>query len=75
MKILFSLLFALILSVDTFAAPVPNAQAGDEFGLEVRKAKAVAKKPAKAPVKVKPVVVHFYFSSVISHLFSHPTFI
>jgi hypothetical protein len=31
MKIPFSLLFALILSVDTFAAPVPNAQTGDEF--------------------------------------------
>jgi hypothetical protein len=66
MKIPFSLLFALILSVDTFAAPVPNAQAGDEFvrelghtvhknerylqGLAVRKAKAAAKKPVKAPV-------------------------
>ncbi|KAJ7356413.1 hypothetical protein DFH08DRAFT_1046818 [Mycena albidolilacea] len=59
MKIPFSLLFALILSVDTFAAPVPNAQAGDEFGLAVRKAKAAAKKPVKAPVKkpvAKPVV-------------------
>jgi hypothetical protein len=44
-------------------------------GLEVRKAKAVAKKPAKAPVKAKPVVVCFYFSSVISRQFSHPTFI
>jgi hypothetical protein len=31
MKIPFSLLFALILSVNTFAAPVPNAQAGDDF--------------------------------------------
>jgi hypothetical protein len=41
----------------------------------VRKAKAVAKKPVKAPVKAKPVVVRFYISSVISRLFSHPMFI
>jgi hypothetical protein len=31
MRIPFSLVFALLLSLDTFAAPVPNAQAGDEF--------------------------------------------
>jgi hypothetical protein len=31
MRIPFSLVFALLLSFDTFAAPVPNAQAGDEF--------------------------------------------
>ncbi|KAJ7883410.1 hypothetical protein B0H14DRAFT_1427202 [Mycena olivaceomarginata] len=57
MKIPFSLLFALILSVDTFAAPVPNAEAGDESGLEARaKAKVAAKKPVvKAPVVKKPV--------------------
>jgi len=55
MKIPFSLLFAVILSLDAFAAPVPNAQVGDEFALEVRKAKVAAKKPVKAPVKAKPV--------------------
>ncbi|KAJ7841055.1 hypothetical protein B0H14DRAFT_2587077 [Mycena olivaceomarginata] len=57
MKIPFSFLFALILSVDTFAAPVPNAEAGDESGLEARaKAKVAAKKPVvKAPVVKKPV--------------------
>ncbi|KAJ7881436.1 hypothetical protein B0H13DRAFT_935783 [Mycena leptocephala] len=62
MQIPFSVLFALVLSLDTFAAPLPNANANDNFALEAR-AKVVAKKPAakpaavKAPVKAKPAVV------------------
>ncbi|KAJ7492135.1 hypothetical protein FB451DRAFT_1217112 [Mycena latifolia] len=55
MQIPYALLFAVLFSVPTFAAPVPNAQAGDEFSLEARKAKAVKAKP-KAVVKPKPVV-------------------
>ncbi|KAJ7180465.1 hypothetical protein C8R46DRAFT_1210817 [Mycena filopes] len=49
MQIPFALLFAVLFSVETIAAPV--ASLGNESGLEVRKAKAVAK---KAPVKAKP---------------------
>ncbi|KAJ6466809.1 hypothetical protein C8R45DRAFT_1020202 [Mycena sanguinolenta] len=55
MKLPFSILVAVILSLDTFAAPVPNAQVGDNLALEARKtaAKPVAKpaaKPAPKPV-------------------------
>ncbi|KAJ6521178.1 hypothetical protein DFH09DRAFT_1278163 [Mycena vulgaris] len=56
MRIPFSLLFALVLSLDTFAAPVPNADVGNEFALEVRKTKVAPKKAAvkaKAPPKPK----------------------
>ncbi|KAJ7319026.1 hypothetical protein DFH08DRAFT_1086367 [Mycena albidolilacea] len=63
MKILFSFLFALILSVDTFAVLVPNAQAGDESGLEAR---AKAKVAAKKPVVKAPVVVLFPFNIFFS---------
>ncbi|KAF7343308.1 hypothetical protein MVEN_01763100 [Mycena venus] len=60
MKIPFSLLFAIVFSLDAFAAPVPNANSRDDFALEVRKAtKVAAKKPpvkAKAPaIKAKPL--------------------
>ncbi|KAJ7798555.1 hypothetical protein B0H14DRAFT_3492450 [Mycena olivaceomarginata] len=48
MRVSFSLLFAVILSLDAFAAPVPDA---NDFALEVRKAAKVAAK--KAPVKAK----------------------
>ncbi|KAF7372488.1 hypothetical protein MVEN_00110500 [Mycena venus] len=60
MQIPFSLLFAIILSLDVFAAPLPNANVEDNFALEARKAtKVAAKKPpvkAKAPaIKAKPL--------------------
>ncbi|KAJ7182926.1 hypothetical protein C8R43DRAFT_17157 [Mycena crocata] len=62
MQIPFSVLFAFLLSLDVFAVPVPNAEAGNDFGLQVRAAKkakapVVKVKPVKAakPVKVKPV--------------------
>ncbi|KAJ6534684.1 hypothetical protein DFH09DRAFT_1369790 [Mycena vulgaris] len=57
MKIPFSILFAIFLSIETFAAPVPTADVGNGLSLEVRKAKAVKKAPvrAKAPVRPKPV--------------------
>ncbi|KAJ6530423.1 hypothetical protein DFH09DRAFT_1370782 [Mycena vulgaris] len=58
MRISFSLLFAIILSLDAFAAPVPTADVGNELALEVRKAKAVAKKapkPIAKKVAPKPV--------------------
>ncbi|KAJ6529292.1 hypothetical protein B0H19DRAFT_1333164 [Mycena capillaripes] len=58
MRISFFILFVIVLSLDAFAAPVPNANVGDEFALEVRKAKVAAKKApvkAKAPaIKAKP---------------------
>ncbi|KAJ6594310.1 hypothetical protein B0H19DRAFT_1094975 [Mycena capillaripes] len=63
MHIPFSVLLALVLSLDTLAAPVPNSNAGD-VALEAR-AKVAVKKPAtvKAPVtksaavKAKPAAV------------------
>ncbi|KAJ7630056.1 hypothetical protein DFH06DRAFT_1303917 [Mycena polygramma] len=54
MRIPFSLLLAVVLSLDAFAAPVANANVRDESALEVRKAKVAAK---KAPVKAKVPVV------------------
>ncbi|KAJ6530427.1 hypothetical protein DFH09DRAFT_1411363 [Mycena vulgaris] len=51
MRISFSLLFAIILSLDAFAAPVPTADVGNELALEVRKAKAAAKKAPKPIAK------------------------
>ncbi|KAJ6587636.1 hypothetical protein DFH09DRAFT_1359290 [Mycena vulgaris] len=54
MRLPLSLLLAIILSLDTFAAPVPTADVGDEFVLEVRKAKVAPKKvPVKAPPRPK----------------------
>ncbi|KAJ7743143.1 hypothetical protein B0H16DRAFT_1014677 [Mycena metata] len=53
MQIPFALIFAVLFSVETIAAPV--ASLSNESGLEVRKAKAVAKKPAAKPVAKKPV--------------------
>ncbi|KAJ6530417.1 hypothetical protein DFH09DRAFT_1411315 [Mycena vulgaris] len=58
MRISFSLLFVIILSLDVFAAPVPTADVGNELVLEVRKAKAAAKKapkPIAKKVAPKPV--------------------
>ncbi|KAJ6553917.1 hypothetical protein DFH09DRAFT_1494608 [Mycena vulgaris] len=58
MRISFSLLFAIILSLDAFAAPVPTADVGNELALEVRKVKAAAKKvpkPIAKKVAPKPV--------------------
>ncbi|KAJ7463364.1 hypothetical protein FB451DRAFT_1370796 [Mycena latifolia] len=54
MQIPYALIFAVLFSVPTFAAPVANSQAGNEFGLEARKAAVKAK--AKAVVKAKPVI-------------------
>ncbi|KAJ6522351.1 hypothetical protein DFH09DRAFT_1372731 [Mycena vulgaris] len=57
MRLPFSILFAVILALPTFTAPISNDNAGDEFALEVRAAKKVAakkapvKKPAPIPVK------------------------
>ncbi|KAJ6451208.1 hypothetical protein DFH09DRAFT_1118053 [Mycena vulgaris] len=48
MKISFSILFAIFLSIETFAAPVPTADVGNGLSLEVRKAKAVKKGPVRA---------------------------
>ncbi|KAJ7103047.1 hypothetical protein B0H15DRAFT_926458 [Mycena belliarum] len=55
MHIPYALFFAVLFSVPTFAAPVPNAQAGDEFSLEARAAKKAKAAKPKAVVKPKPV--------------------
>ncbi|KAJ6579108.1 hypothetical protein DFH09DRAFT_1360963 [Mycena vulgaris] len=52
MRIPFSILFVVVLSLHSFAAPVPTADVGDEFALEVRKTKGVVKKPSATKVKV-----------------------
>ncbi|KAJ6534664.1 hypothetical protein DFH09DRAFT_119914 [Mycena vulgaris] len=65
MRVSFSVLFAIFLSLDAFAAPFPNADVGNESALEVRTAKLAARKPvkqvapkkvakAKAPIKAAP---------------------
>ncbi|KAJ6554033.1 hypothetical protein DFH09DRAFT_581000 [Mycena vulgaris] len=59
MRIPFSVLFAILLSFETFAAPLPTVDAGNEFALEVRAKLKVAPKKApvraKAPAKPKPI--------------------
>ncbi|KAJ7890375.1 hypothetical protein B0H13DRAFT_2341004 [Mycena leptocephala] len=54
MRLPFSIVFAVILALPTFAAPISNDNVGDEFALEVRAAKKVAAK--KAPVAAKKPV-------------------
>ncbi|KAF7357746.1 hypothetical protein MVEN_00820500 [Mycena venus] len=57
MQLPFSVLFALVLSLDTLAAPLPNADAG-EVALNARAKVAASKpvaKPVAKPAAVKPV--------------------
>ncbi|KAJ7135493.1 hypothetical protein C8R43DRAFT_620750 [Mycena crocata] len=57
MQIPFGLIFAVLFSIETIAAPVPIGDV-NEFALEARKAKAVKARPkavAKKPVVKKPV--------------------
>ncbi|KAJ6579099.1 hypothetical protein DFH09DRAFT_1360955 [Mycena vulgaris] len=59
MRIPLSILFAVVLSLHTFAAPVPTADVGNESALEVRKTPKAAKKPSivKAKVSIKKAPV------------------
>ncbi|KAJ6540458.1 hypothetical protein B0H19DRAFT_1077866 [Mycena capillaripes] len=55
MRLSSSILFAIILALPTFTAPISNDHVGDEFALDVRAAKKVAAKKAPVAAKKAPV--------------------
>ncbi|KAJ7838000.1 hypothetical protein B0H14DRAFT_3701504 [Mycena olivaceomarginata] len=55
MRLSSSILFAIILALPTFTAPISNDHVGDEFALDVRAAKKVAAKKAPVAAKTAPI--------------------